>query len=315
MSRPRERALVLLNPSARRGTAVHRFRAVLPAVRERLRPSVVPLDRQGRWRRIVAAAVRRGDRTFVAAGGDGTVNALATTLLAARGALPLDALRLGAIGLGSSNDFHKPFGLLVHGVPLRLDLTTVTPRDLVDVDYETPTGETRRALFLVSASVGATARANAMFNSAGRLLRLLKQRYTPAAILYAALRAIGSHRNVVGRIRIGSRCFTVTTEISNLSLMKTRHLSGNLIYDTPVEPADGLMAVNLCHYMGRLQLLQTLVGLMRGRFLGQPGTRCWRTDRVLLTLREPVDLELDGEVVRARRARFTTRRERMALCT
>ena len=54
------------------------------------------------------AALARGTRVFIAAGGDGTAHALLNALVDAPGRPPLDALALGAVGLGSSNDLHKP---------------------------------------------------------------------------------------------------------------------------------------------------------------------------------------------------------------
>ena len=309
----REGALVLLNPAARRGSARARLTHVLPSLAERLSPRIEVLDAAGAWSLAVGRALRRGTRTFIAAGGDGTVNALATALARQRGNRSLAELRLGAVGLGSSNDFHKPFGRRVRGIPLRIDLERAAPRDVVEVRYETPEGEHRRGLFLVSASIGATARANALFNAPGRILGLLKRRCTPAAILCAGLRAIAGHRDVTAELEVGGGP-TLRASISNLSVMKTPYLSGSFLYDTPVGADDGMMAINLCEGMTRLRLCRVLANLLRGRFRGQAGTHCWQAGRLALTADRPVDLELDGEVFCARSARFAVSRERIMLC-
>ncbi len=61
-------------------------------------------------------------------GGDGTVHALVEALALAPRRPPLDHLTLGAVGLGSSNDFHKPVGRRVGGVPVRLSPWRAAPR-------------------------------------------------------------------------------------------------------------------------------------------------------------------------------------------
>lgn len=55
----------------------------------------------------------------IAVGGDGTVNLLAQALLES---VEWREISLGALGTGSSNDFHKPRRKRFHGLPARLDL-------------------------------------------------------------------------------------------------------------------------------------------------------------------------------------------------
>ena len=128
MSRPP--ALVLLNPAARHGRAGRLWDRVRHEVEQRFDSSVVPTDPGGTWKRNVRCSLRAGTRVFVAAGGDGTVHALAGAIVEARDGVPLGDICLGAVGLGSSNDFHKPFERLRSGIPLRLDMDRATPRDL-----------------------------------------------------------------------------------------------------------------------------------------------------------------------------------------
>jgi len=81
MSRPR--ALVLLNAAARHGRAGRLWERVSREVDERFEASPVPLDAEERWKTCVRAALHDGTRVFVAAGGDGTVHALAGAIAAA----------------------------------------------------------------------------------------------------------------------------------------------------------------------------------------------------------------------------------------
>ena len=126
-------AVVLLNPAAggrRRLARWWRARGSLAAVCE---PRVVETDLAGKWRAAVRREIEDGTRLFIAAGGDGTVSALADELVWARGRIPLGEFTLGAVGLGSSNDFHKPFGRAVGGVPVRIEPSDDVP--------EPPAGE------------------------------------------------------------------------------------------------------------------------------------------------------------------------------
>jgi diacylglycerol kinase (ATP) len=97
----RLRALVVLNPVARSGRGRMRFALVQPTIDEVFEATVVETDGDGRCDAPIAAALRDGVRVIIAAGGDGTVNAVVDAIVRVRGAIPLDAIALGAVGLGS----------------------------------------------------------------------------------------------------------------------------------------------------------------------------------------------------------------------
>jgi diacylglycerol kinase (ATP) len=304
------RAVVILNEAARHGTAVQRFARVADLLHDRFDLRVLRTDPQGLWRAALEDEVRAAAAVVLAAGGDGTVGDVASALLACPGS---DAIAFGAVGLGSSNDFHKPFGLVHSGVPLRIDHGSAHPRDvgraLFSRNGESPTERT----FLVSASLGVTARANAIFNrGSGAGLGFLKRHSVQGAIFYAALASLLRHANVAARLRMDDA--EGQFAMSNLSVLKTPFLSGCLRYDTEVAPDSGLLAVNLCHGMNRRALVGILSQLARGRFAGRPQTRGWIVSRVEVDLEEPAALELDGEVVTARHVAFDVLPRRILAC-
>jgi diacylglycerol kinase family enzyme len=253
----------------------------------------------------IRAALNDGVRAFIAAGGDGTVNAVIDALVRLRGAIALDDLTLGAVGLGSSNDAHKPIEREIGGIPVRIDAQRAAPRDVGIARWDG--GE--RA-FLVSASVGVTAAANALFNREDPALRFLKRWWVDGAILWAAVRTIATWRNLPAKLVVNEMSSAIA--LTHLGVAKTPWLAGGLHYDTPVEP--GRFAVNLCEDMGRLRTIRTLAALAHGRFIGLPGTRSWSAPAASVVLDEPCDLELDGEIVRASRVSFELLPERIRLC-
>jgi len=260
----------------------------------------------------VRRAAEAGVRVFLAAGGDGTVNALLNALLASGGTRPFRDLALGAIGLGSSNDFHKPGGATLGTWPCRIDVAHARPRDVGLATVTDSGGGTFRRAFFVSASLGVTAEANAFFNGGDAVMRGLKRRWTAGAIAYAALRTILRHRNLGGALSVDGASERVP--ITNLSVLKTPYLSGGLRFDTPAFPDDGLFAVNLCAGMGPCGAVRALVDLAHGRFAGRPYCRHWRSPRVVVGMDREAVLELDGEVTVASRVSFEIGPERIPVC-
>jgi diacylglycerol kinase family enzyme len=298
------RALVLLNPNARHGRGRARYAAVQADVDAEFDTRVVETEPTGNDSAI-RAALDDGIRTFIAAGGDGTVNAVIDSLVRLRGAMALDDLTLAAVGLGSSNDAHKPLKRQIAGIPVRIDAQQAAPRDVGMASWDG--GE--RA-FLVSASVGVTAAANALFNREDGVLRILKRCWVDGAIAWAAVRAIATWRNLDATLVVEETSSTIA--LTHLGVAKSQWLAGGLHYDTPVE--SGRFAVNLCEGMSRLRAIRTLAALARGRFSGLPGTKSWSAPRASVVLAAPCDLELDGEIFRASRVSFELLPERIRLC-
>lgn len=301
-------AFVLLNPAARGGTGGQRFARLRPDLEARFRIRTVPLDRDGAWILALRRALTGGTRRVIAAGGDGTVHALANALL------DLDAPRdtvLGALGLGSSNDYHKPVRKRIRGVPARLDVAAATPRDLLVARWE-QAGVPRREAVVVSASVGLVACANARFNEGDWLLDRLKRRWPPAAIAYAALATLVRQPALRARIELPTSRWR--GRLASLSILETPHLSGSLHYDLPAAPDDAAVTVAVIERGPRRRLVRTLIGLRRGRFDGAPGTHHWVAPRLRVQLDEPAPLELDGELRTARAVCFHVLPRRLLAC-
>ncbi|UCF18630.1 MAG: hypothetical protein JSU87_11855 [Gemmatimonadota bacterium] len=309
--------IVILNPAAGGGRARERWDKMESRVRQLVGPlDVVTLEGGATVDHLVGAALRRGERHFIAAGGDGTVNLVVSALLrqAPRGVL--ENLRLGAVGLGSSNDFHKPLSMerQIEDVPIKLDFRVIVRHDVCMLTYRDETGGLHSRRWVINASVGTTAEANHFFNHPNGMLRLMKRHLPSCAMAYAALRTIVSYKARKMIITL-DEADTVYTRVKNLGIVKNPHFTGSLSYDSPYEPGGGHFYVHLLRRVSTLRLLLTLLGLLRGKFNGRKGTRSWRATRVRIESEEPFAVEGDGEVVMARRAYFSIVPNLLQVCT
>ncbi len=306
MNRPA--ALVLLNPAAGHAADVRGLALARREIDARFEALEVTLDMAGSWKEAVSSALARGSRTFIAAGGDGTVHALLSALVEMREAEPFEELTLGVAALGSSNGFVKPLRPRDGSVPLRLDAAHAAPRDLVRVRAVDPSGRERTSILAVHASAGVVAEGNALYSAVRR-----PRRWTGFAIACAALRAIRRHRNFAVRMKHDGREEDVA--LSSLSILKSPWLAGGLRFDLAVAPDDGFLGVAVCAGMGRLRLLATFAGLLVGRFRDRPGTRSFLTTALGVSADTPFLLEVDGEVERVVEASFELLAWRVRVCT
>jgi len=305
-------ALIVLNPAARGGTSARRFEAVRPSVESNFEALLVVGRSDGQWIADLHRALSRGVRVFIAAGGDGTAHALLNALVNAPRRPPLHEVTLGAIGLGSSNDLHKPVRARIDGVPVLLDASRAAPRDVVHCRYASGS-TTNDACFLVSASLGLTACANARFSDSDATAHGLRKASTPLAIAWAAISTLAYWRNLNATVRIdGNEPMKVA--LSSLNVLKTEWISGRLHLGHSAAPDSGDFDVALAIGLGRLRLAFDILALLRGRFDGRPGH--WRALARSLDvwLEDKTALELDGEIASAEEVHFDIFPERIRLC-
>jgi len=296
---------IFVNPACRYGQGLRTWAQVEPAFRRRFgsfeaEEILSPEKFEGQVKTALAA----GERVFIAAGGDGTVNLLLNALLNS-GAAGEGAV-LGAIGLGSSNDFHKPFRpeSFVGGISVRMDRQRARACDVIAVRYRNGGAGLSRRYCLINASIGITAEANALYNSRARSIALVQRMSHEAAVVVSALQTIVRFRNISAELSFEhqpGRSFRIT----NLGVIKNPHFAGGLCYDTAIRPDDGRFGVNLCAGMTKWEAVMTLLRLYRKDFSGHPKTYSWFAREFAFQSETPFALEMDGEVVKADRAVFS----------
>jgi diacylglycerol kinase (ATP) len=309
--------IVILNPSSGGGTALARWKRIEPKVREIVGPYTLITTRGPEAVRThVAHAILTGEREFIAAGGDGTVNLVMTSILASAPRGALAKIKLGAIGLGSSNDFHKPLTLerQIDHVPFRLDFLTTVAHDVGMLTYRDQRDELRSRRWLINASIGTTAEANWFFNNPNRPLRVLKRFLPSLGMVYAALRTLFGYPSRLMTITL-DETETMHAWVKNLGIVKNPHFTGSLSYDSPYEPSSGHFYVHLLGKTSLPRLVLTLIGLLHGKFSGKKSTRTWRATRLRIESDTPFAVEGDGEVVTVKRAYFSVVPGLLRICT
>lgn len=306
--------LILLNPNANNGEGIRKWDEVLPLLEKtglgrdyRLFSS--PDDLAG----VLRAGSSEKGQLIIAAGGDGTVNCVLNLLMALEEEERKHYV-LGAVGLGSSNDFHKPHAArkLDGNVFFRLDAANAYLHNVGEVEYTDGRGEKTCRYFILNCSLGIIAQANDFFNRGNRPLDILKRRFVPGAIYYAALRTILASANVPAEISFGAE--SLSADVTNFSVVINPHFSGNLRYDFAIDGRSDCFGVALCEGMGIGRRLRTLGSLARGRFHGLPRTRTWTADELRVSTARVTALEMDGEVFPARDIHFRLLKGKLKVC-
>ncbi|MBN1447396.1 MAG: hypothetical protein JXA28_05645 [Bacteroidetes bacterium] len=288
--------LVILNTKAHAGTAGDRWKRIETVLRKRIDESMDIVTMDPSAEEQLRQQVARGERHIVAAGGDGTVNAVLQMIMT----LPHElrtSVYLGAIGLGSSNDMHKPHrpDEWIDNVPVRLDFPHASRRDVGMLTCRID-GATRVRYWLLNASAGVTADANAFFNSGDAFLRLLKRHATALAILYAAFHGIVTTGARTVYLSDGEDIFR-RCRLNNLAVLISPHVSGSLTYDVPVSPAGGQFVIHLLSESGRMQVLALLIALLHGGSSTLRRASMWVGCHLRIRGTEPFPVEYDGEVL------------------
>lgn len=314
MTTAAQHTIILLNPAAGGGTALRKMERVRDFVEEKLgRTKLVSLSGAGGLTELVERFLQAGHRRFVAAGGDGTVNTLVRALMGA-GRMS-EAAQMGAIALGSSNDFHKPVrsGQRIEGISCKIDFGHVDERDVGWLRFEDEHGGWHTRHWIVNAGLGITAEANAFFNGPDAALALLKRCSTAGAIGYAALRTILRFHNEPRLVKIDSQPCAVI-DVSNLGVVKSPHFAGSLCYDSGFDPCSGRFHVHLCEGMSLPETLFTLRQLSREHFRDLPKTRSWETNRLFVVSDQPFPVEYDGEIIHTKKVAFGIAASRLEVC-
>jgi diacylglycerol kinase (ATP) len=296
--------VIFINPKACGGKAAEKWNRITDSLPEEVTSAKVA------WADgliEIKNYIREGETEFIAAGGDGTVNHLLNDIVNFSDGR-LKNIKLGAIGLGSSNDCNEE----VNGVYCKVNFDNTKPRDLCKISYEDDSGSVLTRYFILNSGIGITAEANLLFNRPDKLLSFLKRKNTNLAIVYAALKTILTYRNRSVKIRIGKLVREV--KLTNLGIVKSPHFSGNFCYDSKFEASNGNFNIHMCENMSFTRILFTLYRLSKKKFSEYPKTFTFTSDSISIESDRKFAIEFDGEVVETKKAVYTIIPVKLEVC-
>jgi len=259
----------------------------------------------------ISDAIANGETEFISAGGDGTFNSLINLLISNSFNQEFHRFKVGAIGLGSSNDFHKPYKEFVCGIPVRINFTNTEASDVGIIEYYNNRFFLQTKYWMINASIGILADANKYFNHKGMMWDFFKRHFVNAAILYSALKTIAQYRNK--KCRLSSETFSIKdTVISNLGIAKNPNFAGEFVYPGTYSPANGLFSLYLMENKSILETLLTLARLWKNK--GKNRLQSGESDTIEISSDVPFNVEFDGEVVTTDTARFSIINKAIQLC-
>ncbi len=290
---------IIINPYCHQGLGWKRWLSIRTEVRKKFPgANQVVLDTGMDISGYLNPLLNTGnDHYIISAGGDGSIHKLVNEIQ-----INLQDIRpyitLGAIGLGSSNDFIKPVRQKIGGIPVRIGFLHTVLHDLGTVNYIDERGNQCKKYFIINASLGVTAYGNQKFNSPGKLLGFLKRNAVPMAILYTAFSTLLKYRNFYCAIRVNDEI--LNAQVTNINILKLPYVSGQFRYDQEIKPDDGKLSVNISHGMNFHEMIKALYQLGNGNLTA--GARNFQAfcSELDLTPAHPVIMECDGETFLAR---------------
>ncbi len=305
---------LLLNTRAYGGNALKKWDRIknsLPIVEFEAGHKV---DKNSNENLDISNAILNGERNFIAAGGDGTINYLLNEILSYPSKTIIDEIQIGTIGLGSSNDFHKPIysSRLINGIPCKIDFTHTEERDVGCITYVHNEKKLEK-YFLVNASIGVTAEANYFFNHPDFILKLFKRMNTRAAIIYSAMHTIMRYKNIELEM-IDSKNDSKIFRVANLAITKSPYISGDLKLNYTPNYKNGLLNIHLLGDTTKFELIKILHQLHTNKVDSTNIFNSSQSSSILIKAEKPFKVEFDGEIIRSNCARFSLLKKRIRVC-
>lgn len=287
----------IINPAAGGGRCGQRA----PAVLDRLRAHGLQVEAHytvgpGDATRIASQLSAAGHRRFIAVGGDGTSFEILNGLGARLGTTdPQERAALGFLPLGTGNSFLRDFGPgTAESAIEALVQQRTRPCDVMRLEHET--GELH---YLNLLSLGFVAEictlANRHFKALGA------GGYGLGVIL--ALAKLSSR---MVRMRLDGETPWEQAMVF-VSVCNSRFTGGSMMMAPFADTADGWSDVIVCGHMDRLTLLRTFPKIFRGQHVHHHAIRASRARSLEFFESAPIDLMIDGEVVRHAPKRISVR--------
>jgi diacylglycerol kinase (ATP) len=275
----------IVNPAAGGG----RCGRLAPAALDRVRKAGIELEvarttKAGEATRLARAAYAKGQRNFLAVGGDGTAFEIVNGLFpeAETQGRPV----LGFLPLGTGNSFLRDF--TTRGVEHTIEALREGKRQPCDVLRLRHSGDD--IYFINLLSLGFPADVGELTNRRFKGLGELGYVFGVVARLARLRHLVFPHRLEGAEDWDRRRCLFLTFSNSKFT-------GGKMMIAPKADPTDARIEYVRWGPVGRLQLLWTFPRLFTGTHIDHPLASRAATERVELDLAEPVNAMVDGEIL------------------
>lgn len=290
-TKPSRRALLIVNPKARRGTG-----SIASAVDVLSKGGMTVTEEKAGATETLSDLIRRRAQQFdlvVLGGGDGTLNTAASGLLDT-------GLPLGVLPLGTANDFARTVGIPADPVKAAEVIVTGSPSP-IDL------GEVNGHLFFNVASIGFSA------ELAADLTEHAKKRWGKLGYAIVAARLLARSQLFSAHLDHDGTSEKIRT--MQVSVGNGRHYGGGMTVEESATADDGLLdfySLEVDHWWRLLALLPSLRKGTHGRW---NDVRAFRTTEVTIRTGKPRPVNTDGELMTTTPARFRIRPKALRVFT
>jgi diacylglycerol kinase (ATP) len=278
--------LAIINPAAGGGRCGKLSQCALNGIRDKGIPvDVVSTREPAEAMRLARDGYARGYRRFVAVGGDGTSYEIVNGLFPHGGGE--ERVALGFLPLGTGNSFLRDFSNQgVAHATAAIVAGRSRPCDVIRLAHREGT-----LYYLNLVSVGFTAQA-------GELTNRRFKRLGEAGYLMAILICWMNLQFPVFPLRLDNAAELDRRPCTYLTFSNSRFTGGKLMIAPQADTADGLLEVTRVGVLGRGDFARTFPKIFTGRHMEHPAISRAAARRVDFQLPRPVEIMVDGEVMR-----------------
>ena len=241
--------------------------------------------------KVVNDVIEKGYNRIAVFGGDGTVNEVLQGIMK-NGKAP-DQLELILIPAGSSCDFAKKYPNNKSNIELILseDLFAV---DIGKIECNDKKGNPITNYFINNSSIGVISLANERFTKNTGLFKYIKRWSVDAAAIIAGIKAISQFKAIPCEIQFDDEEVNFT-EITNITVFKTRYFGGGMYYNVETKQDDGNFNVVYVKRTSKLKLFGLIPALYAGTALDKKPAHHRLCKTLNFDTNRNFYIEMDGE--------------------
>ncbi len=250
--------------------------------------------RAGEATEVAREALNVGVTRIVAVGGDGTLSEVVNGYFDSCGRIINSSAAIGLLPSGTGSDFRRSLGLTSRSDWIRTLISSETRLlDAARADFQDLDGASASRTFINVASFGLGGDVSALVNRWRESL----PRWIGGSARFAAaaIAALGRYKNVAASLRLDEREMAINSNL--IVVANGRFAGGGMMLAPHAELDDGLLDVIVTDGATRLDVIRELPRIQRGAHLKNPKVTEMRAREVSIYTKEPMAIDLDGEMV------------------